>query len=730
MRPASSLVAVIAVIGSGIGCVNHTPAPGELMVEVSTDMSLPKDIDTVRVQILSNGRTLNDRAYAVGPSDLHIPATIGVLAGSDPAATALVRVTAIRQGNAIILREATSQIPHDGVALLQLPLQFLCEGSATDKPSGAPADPTTDPIMEKTCTATETCIAGSCVSASVDMTKLPRFSPALAFGGGDGATSSGTCFDTTTCFAVPVTASVDAASCTVTMPAGVSASDVNLALQTTDGQGICGGAAGNQPPCFVPLDRDPTWGWQLQGTTIQLPMGLCDVLANGLKASVVLSTLCPSKTSSTPPCGPWSSAGNPAGAADGGGVTLGDASGGSSGGPDGSSRTDGSSGAGDATVTGNTCPSAQTAFGSTAQGDSNPNFRSGVGVRTKTQLLIFSSYAGGDAGTDNLVYVQAFDPTTANSLGPAQPLFAAPAGAGFVLQGASVAPTGEIALILAYSGDIIRYEWIGGTSLYAAFLAPSSDAGPAGLALQRAVVGIEIAQLGDSPHVVWSVATGAFVFSWQYSNNGVFVGTKSFLPNGQAVGGIDPVPTTSLPWETYDVCSVSTGTNLIGVSTGGAVTILDLSGNQVGSFVKDLPWGQVWTTVAATPSGFVYLTGPNGGASNEVFIPTSGDGGAVLSDAGAAGLAGFSFTQGAINGHAISDDTGGLRGVGAALLYSNSLSFIYVNADGVTHVAVSVIPHTYADGDESNITNFGGSFGVSLYSAASHSTQVAASGCQ
>jgi len=168
-------------------------------------------------------------------------------------------------------------------------------------------------------------------------------------------------------------------------------------------------------------------------------------------------------------------------------------------------------------------------------------------VRTATQLLIFSGYAGGgdagDAGTDNLVYVQAFDPTTANSLGPAQPLFAAPAGAGFVLESASIAPTGEIALAFNYGGSA---DWASAsasqTSLYGAFLGASADAGPAGVALQRAPVEIESAQIEGQPHVIWSTATGAFVFSWVYVSSGWYVGTKSFLPNGQAAGGIDPVP--------------------------------------------------------------------------------------------------------------------------------------------------------------------------------------------
>ena len=109
------------------------------------------------------------------------------------------------------------------------------------------------------------------------------------------------------------------------------------------------------------------------------------------------------------------------------------------------------------------------------------------------------------------------------------------------------------------------------------------------------------------------------------------------------------------------------------------------------------------------------------------------DAGVVASDASDAGFAGFTFAGGlqAIDAHALNDDTGGHGGVGVALLFPTGLSFAYVDADGLTHTGpLSVIPQTYKAGDQVNITNFGGSFGVSLYSAASHSTQMAASGCQ
>ena len=427
----------------------------------------------------------------------------------------------------------------------------------------------------------------------------------------------------------------------------------------------------------------------------------------------------------------------------------------SGGGPDGSSGGP-DAGAHDSSGTVNSCASPQTAFGSTAQGDSNPNFTSGVGVRVADKFLIFSGYAGGagdvgdagDAGMDNLVYVQAFDPTTANSLGSAQPLFTAPNGTGFALESASVAPTGQIALAFNYGGDFYYQNGASlQTSLYAAFLGTSADAGPSGMALQRTVALVS-GEISGQPHVIWSAATGAFVFSWEYvvtpnNSNITSLGTQNFTPNGGAAGGTTPVPTdnssaTVQAASSLEQGSVAAGPNLFGVAfqqAGNAnapwLTILDLKGSQVGSAVQVGPRGPSWVTVAASTEGFVYIYDGNGNAPSEAFVPTSGDAGVVLPDAGYAGLAGFTFAGGAaIDVHAIGDDTGGIGGVGAAMLYSTGLSFAYVNADGTTHVGPSsVLPNTYAAGDQINIMNFGGSFGLSLYSAAMHSTQMAASGC-
>jgi hypothetical protein len=160
---------------------------------------------------------------------------------------------------------------------------------------------------------------------------------------------------------------------------------------------------------------------------------------------------------------------------------------------------------------------------------------------------------------------------------------------------------------------------------------------------------------------------------------------------------------------------------------------MDKLGNQVGSTIElqQSPAGASWVTVAGTSAGFVTFYDQAGVAETLVPVDSSGNVPAATgADAGV--LRGFHFTgtKAALDGRAINDDVGGVGGVGLALVYSDGVDFAYVSADGLTHVGPgSVISHSYASGDYLNITNFAGSFGVSLYSAAAHSTQMAATGC-
>jgi hypothetical protein len=77
----------------------------------------------------------------------------------------------------------------------------------------------------------------------------------------------------------------------------------------------------------------------------------------------------------------------------------------------------------------------------------------------------------------------------------------------------------------------------------------------------------------------------------------------------------------------------------------------------------------------------------------------------------------------------ISDDSGGAGGVGAVLLEANGAGFHYITADGARDMAIGTVISS-ASGAEIAISNYHGSFAVSLYDGSTHATQVTTSGCR
>jgi hypothetical protein len=434
--------------------------------------------------------------------------------------------------------------------------------------------------------------------------------------------------------------------------------------------------------------------------------------------------------------------------------------GGSGTGHGGAGGTGGGTAGSNGTVT--SCPATpQTNFSYYAQGDSNLHFTSGVGVRTADQLIIFDGYSGPpptgfdggvatvDAGADagvpsvNFVYVQSFDPVTGTRTGPAAPLFQAADGKTFGVFDVSIAPTGEIVLL---HGSNQRAQSAFEDTLYASFFSPTTPGAPVHLVR---TVQIESAPFGDA-HATWSVPSqGAFALSWKYQTSAWISAVKKFRSNGSQAGG-DTTVVPSLYGSQYDPNTVDdthvgTSGNFLGVASADPIfassfttlTVLDSNGNQVGGFLRLNTIGNqpTWVTIGGTASGFVTLF-RYGNTAYEAFAKTSGDAGVLPpaavdgGDAGPPPLPGFTFSTTSSHAHAINDDTGGANGVGVVLLDSDGANMVYVNADGVTHQLIAGVISA-ATGAEVAITNYKGSFGVSLYSVSStnHSTQLVASAC-
>jgi hypothetical protein len=402
-------------------------------------------------------------------------------------------------------------------------------------------------------------------------------------------------------------------------------------------------------------------------------------------------------------------------------------------------------------------------FGQAATSDSDSHYTSGVGVLTATEFLTFNGYVGpdstdggvADGGTAavNRIDVQHFDPITGKSKGNATPLFmAAGDGSGLYINGAAVAPTGEIAII--YSAATGGGSW-GSYGVYLAFL--DKD-----LALSRTTqfVAFGSDNYQDQSHVQW--LNGNFVASATVYNAGNrTIKLGKFGADGSNAGGGNSAIPTDDPSGYVDGYNVGQGEVAF---SGGQfassylnranelpyLTILDTQGTEIGvplplpSAVNRGALGGGFASVAGTAQGFVAVyngTSPSTKVASllATFVSNSGSGDAGVSGSGDAGMAPIGATYAFTGGYAFAGywSAGGSSdgtGVGFALLYPDgSVSFLYFSGDGSTHLSPQMVftqANAAANGDEAHITNFAGNFAVSLYSSAEHLTRMAASGCR
>jgi hypothetical protein len=390
-------------------------------------------------------------------------------------------------------------------------------------------------------------------------------------------------------------------------------------------------------------------------------------------------------------------------------------------------------------ASGTTCAPGQTPtkFRFPATSDSNPNYTSGVGALTATELLAFNAYVGPgstDGGLVNRIDVQHFDPSTGASKGPAAPLLtAAGDGSGIYINGAAVAPTGEIAII--YSTGSPGYS--GGA--YLVFL--DKNLAPIQTTL-FVVAGSEYYH--NQSYVQW--LNGQFVASDVFGNQTIKLGR--FGTDGSNLGITRAVPTddpsaivdngdrssgeVAFSGSTFAVAFCSYATNLPLLTF---VDALDPLSAEVASPVA-LPsaGGYLPVAVAGTSQGFVAVyNGTSSSKTNSLlatYVSNSASG-----DAGVPVGVTYAFLGGLVYNSAWST-RGSSDGTGAgfaALYPDGSVSFLYFSGDGSMHGNPQTVLQqtgTAGDGDEAHITSFAGKFAVSLYSSGEHLTRVITSSCQ
>lgn len=283
-RFVTPLFALLCVASAFAACSDKVNQPGQLMVAVQTDMALPKDVDRVRIEIVSFGQLQFGNEYEVGPAGLKIPATLGVVAGKNANAPVTIRVIAKKGTEAKVLREVVTTVPTSRTALLRIPIQWLCFEQNIKQTANQ---------VETTCPTDQTCSEGICQDAHVDSSTLPDYAPAEVFGGGS-ENGDGQCYDTLSCMNPSQDVQLDA-NCSFAIAGDVTNLNVALHLPPT-GQGIC-----DSVNCFVPLDGTSATGWKYANGRVTLPRAVCQK-----KYNVAASLRCPTKSEKTPTCGPWS----------------------------------------------------------------------------------------------------------------------------------------------------------------------------------------------------------------------------------------------------------------------------------------------------------------------------------------------------------------------------------------------------------------------------------------
>jgi hypothetical protein len=241
-------------------------------------------------------------------------------------------------------------------------------------------------------------------------------------------------------------------------------------------------------------------------------------------------------------------------------------------------------------------------------------------------------------------------------------------------------------------------------------------------------------------HVQW--LNGTFVASSLSNSGPIKVG--QFAADGTPAGSIT-VPTENpngLVWNSpqpdgdFALSGGLFATSYNNVSGFPQVTLLNTNGAEIGNPVA-LPYPQQFSpmSVAGTSQGFVAVyngTDSGDGGTNAASVLAT-----LVSPAGGLGATynftgGFAFGATSHNVDAIRGAGDGM-GAGFAVFYPDgSERFLYVSGDGTKPVNPQPVlqqANPAGDSDEGHLTNFAGSFVLSLYSNAEHLTRVAATGC-
>jgi hypothetical protein len=208
-----------AVVWSGCEAKQAT----EYVTGISTQVTVPRDLKAVRVEVSVGGVPQFCRGYKVYDGKVQLPRSLGTYPNSDSALNsgpvtytisglssdnledpffAACTQARVSSDDVRIIRRSRQPYIKDEILFLPMPLTYAC--------------------YDKICGDDETCKGGKCVSATLtdaELKLLPRYTPDLVDGTG------ATCFSRDAClpYQSPPAILVDASNCTYAVPSTPSA---------------------------------------------------------------------------------------------------------------------------------------------------------------------------------------------------------------------------------------------------------------------------------------------------------------------------------------------------------------------------------------------------------------------------------------------------------------------------------------------------------------------------
>ncbi len=339
-------IALSSAAALSIAC-GSTKNQGSLVLALETDVAVPQNVDGIGIAVSVDNQIKYSQLFSIDIKReqqglgrvVKLPATIAVLEATTGSPAVQVRAVAFLRGEARIVRDVISTVPHGRTALLRLPLAYLAyeDGVTGTIPAqsfqslpdlAAPArmgtihlsDTTTGTgaatdIIEKISSRCSrmnlTNVDGECVDPTIDSATLPDYVEKDLFENGitaEGFANPEPCFDVGTCFAASATTTTqdlqrNNGECKVKLVG--AAADLNVAM-------LLDAASADEQTGFpvdsatyvIPMSRDDAHGFRPDEAAglVHLPKGVCE------RAAVVKMVLahragCPQKTPLLPIAG-------------------------------------------------------------------------------------------------------------------------------------------------------------------------------------------------------------------------------------------------------------------------------------------------------------------------------------------------------------------------------------------------------------------------------------------